>query len=294
MEIGAGDKTGSFRWPYPSDTIVLRSLHTKANIGLDAWDRKRPQPVLLSVRLKMKATQASTTDDVNQTFSYGTIAKKLTEVAESKEYDSIKHLLDAIKAIVEAEEWPGEELELRAQAPKAMLRSVGTNGTPGREGQGLGCEIKLGSTESGRRKEDEDEVRTNAKNVWHEHWTRFDLGAFPISCIIGVNAPERKAKQLILIRLQFVSDPSNQSNFTDENLKSEGWRSLEDQVCLMVEDTKFETVEALGSHIISFLHDKYPFLNRIRVGLEKPSAITFAEGAGVEIERARWKSRIES
>ena len=54
----------------------------------------------------------------------------------------------------------------------------------------------------------------------------------------------------------------------------------------MVEVSTFETVEALAALIAKTALEGFP-VPRITVYVEKPSALTFVQGAGVEIVRDR-------
>lgn len=54
----------------------------------------------------------------------------------------------------------------------------------------------------------------------------------------------------------------------------------------MVEYSSFETLEALAARIAKTALDSFP-VDEITVSVEKPSALTFVEGAGVEITRRK-------
>ena len=54
----------------------------------------------------------------------------------------------------------------------------------------------------------------------------------------------------------------------------------------VVESSKFETLEALAALIARTCLEDFP-IPQITVLVEKPSALTFVEGAGVEITRDR-------
>ena len=68
------------------------------------------------------------------------------------------------------------------------------------------------------------------------------------------------------------------------------WRRLVRGVCDVIEPSSFKTLEALAAHVARYCLQHFPF-PQVTVGIEKPSALTFVEGAGVEVTRDRtWLS----
>ena len=54
----------------------------------------------------------------------------------------------------------------------------------------------------------------------------------------------------------------------------------------VVEASTFQTLEALAGLICQISLDEFP-INKITVSVEKPSALTFVAGAGVELTRSK-------
>ena len=220
------------------DTINLRNFHTTAVIGPDAWGRlRKPQPIVLSLSLSLDTQKAGVSDDVEDTFSYGTMAKDIRAMLETSSggYGSIEELVQGIFRV--AVKWPSStegRLRIEVVAPKALLRCEG----------GLTAAVVI--------------VRSPHLTAWTIEEQSVCMTGLKIGCIIGVNAHEREQKQNVAI------DLSVQSNQTllemlecekirrDETQRGEGnalWRLMVRRVCEVAERTDFETLEALAAKV---------------------------------------------
>ncbi|KAI4102860.1 MAG: hypothetical protein L6R37_004122 [Teloschistes peruensis] len=247
------------------DTIYLRNLNISAVIGPDAWGRKdRAQPVVLNIRLKIDTTTSSTSDDIHDTFSYGQMSKEITSQLDGKSFNNLQHLITVLTTF--AAFWPGEDTKLQALAPKALLRVEG------------GLEI----SHSIRKKDRYEE--NGVPQVRHVDTRSWSIKGLKLACIIGVNRHERLQKQSVNIDLRIPAiDPRT---FDAREGSNENWRTLVNRVCEVVEYSSFETLEALAARIAKTALDGFP-VQEITVSVEKPSALTFVEGAGVEVTRRK-------
>ncbi len=103
--------------------------------------------------------------------------------------------------------------------------------------------------------------------------------------ILGLNDWEREKRQDILINLEirFDARPAGRSDRVEETLN---YRSLCKAVIAYVESSSHYLVEALAEGIARIAVAEMG-AGRVRVRVEKPGALRFAESVGVEIERAR-------
>lgn len=266
-----------------SDTISLRGLHTTAIIGPDAWNRLgKAQPLVLSLFLTIDTRAAGVSDDVNYTFSYGQMCKDVIAKVGGRDFHNIHNLTSEVADL--ANTWPGETLKITAMAPKALLRVEG----------GFGRNVVLRRKEIGQ--------RTSLWDVDSHEWFIKDLN---IACIIGVNEHERLEKQVVNIGLKMKGESEQELYKNMIWGENEMWRSLVRRVCevsnrftcsctsldfpchyQVVEASSFQTLEALAALIARTCLAAIPW-PEITVSLEKPSALTFVEGAGVEITRRR-------
>lgn len=263
-----------------TDTISLRSLSTQAILGPDSWARPKPQPLLISIYLSTDTTSAAQTDNIAQTFSYGVMAKDVLSTVSNHAFTSIDHLTNDLATL--AEQWPGETLRIVARAPKALLRTI----------EGLEREVCLQRRPLPQEEDTtataEDGKRRRRLSVWDVQQHSWTIRGLRIACIIGVNEHERLEKQDVVIRIRAMGQQREGEDDYGAQIREgpEMWRRLVRGVCEAVEPTGFLTLEALAALVARFCLQGFPF-PRVTVGVEKPSAVTFVEGAGVEITRDR-------
>ncbi len=103
--------------------------------------------------------------------------------------------------------------------------------------------------------------------------------------IIGINPDERVNKQDILINIAMEADISPASA-SDDIVDAVNYRTITKQVIKLVEETSYFLVEKLVQEIanVCLANEK---VQKVRVTVEKPGAIRFADSVGITIERTR-------
>ncbi|MDH3735033.1 MAG: dihydroneopterin aldolase [Gemmatimonadota bacterium] len=100
--------------------------------------------------------------------------------------------------------------------------------------------------------------------------------------IIGINDWEREKPQDILVNIEMFLD-ARLAGITDDMADSVNYRTVTKDVLAHVEASEHFLVEALATELarIACGHGA----SRVRVRVEKPGALRFAESVGIEIER---------
>ncbi len=101
--------------------------------------------------------------------------------------------------------------------------------------------------------------------------------------IIGINAWEREQKQEIRINITLYAD-LRQAGESDDIAHSVNYRTVAKKALAHAESAARFTVEALAADIARLCLEERG-VQKVRVRLEKPGAVRFAETVGVEIER---------
>ena len=104
-------------------------------------------------------------------------------------------------------------------------------------------------------------------------------------CIVGINEDERREKQDVTINLSIYGDfrkPGRTDHFED----AIDYRALKKRVLALVENSKYFLLESLVEAVASECLAT-PGVRKVRVRMDKPSALRFARSVGVEIERER-------
>ncbi|KAH7922277.1 tetrahydrobiopterin biosynthesis enzymes-like protein [Leucogyrophana mollusca] len=239
--------------PANTDIVFVDTLQLSANIGADCWGRSRPQIVFISVFLHLHnsfLTQAGESDDVGDSVHYGHLTKSITEVVNSTPdgFPSVRHLINAV--ILAAYSLTGAHnvaaVRVVANVPKLILLA-----------DGFSVDITL----------PQDFVGTLPATVVVK-----DL---VLAVIIGVNPPEREAKQRVITTITFF-----ECGITD-------YPPIIKQIAQEIEQTSYLTLEKFVMEVVRSACLSSENIQAVTVRSQKPSALTFAHSSGVEITRRR-------
>ncbi|MFN2137318.1 MAG: dihydroneopterin aldolase [Candidatus Promineifilaceae bacterium] len=103
--------------------------------------------------------------------------------------------------------------------------------------------------------------------------------------ILGINPEERENKQDILINLVLYAD-IRAAAASDDIEAAVNYKSVTKRIIQHVEDSSDLLVEKLVSDIARIVLTEFN-VERVRVRVEKPGALRFAQSVGIEIERTR-------
>jgi FolB domain-containing protein len=103
--------------------------------------------------------------------------------------------------------------------------------------------------------------------------------------IIGIYPEERTNRQAILINLTLYTD-IRQVAVSENIAHTLNYKALTDRVVAHVEQSADLLVEKLVTDVARLILTEFN-VARVRVRLEKPGALHFAESVGIEIERTQ-------
>ncbi|KAI1357106.1 Dihydroneopterin aldolase-domain-containing protein [Xylaria sp. FL0043] len=301
----------------PRAIVRVRNLQSIMVAGRDAWGRaSKPQPVLLSseVSFARPFETASTNDAVNaETVHYGNLSKTLLSGMELFSSSPSSSLPSGSNKKAEASHAKGEKagavppphtadvFELlwvkmtgrvvdgsRVALPldqvpfldATKLRSLSlTLHLPKASLLGDGVSLTTAACFA----DAEDFAGEKKRNPLRSYARCLRLHGLRVPTLIGVNSNERAAKQMV------VADVEIDRFDVREDIHSE----LEGAVVAILESSSFETLEALGTHIANRILDEFRIGDNpqrmrergwhIRVCLEKPIAVPFADCPSVEV-----------
>ena len=101
--------------------------------------------------------------------------------------------------------------------------------------------------------------------------------------VIGIHDWERRDRQDVRINLDLFGD-LRQAGETDSIVDCLNYRTAAKLTIAHVESARRLTVEMLATDLAKLLL-RIPGVQRVRVRVEKPGAVRFADSVGVEIER---------
>ena len=113
---------------------------------------------------------------------------------------------------------------------------------------------------------------------------RIEIKDLLVQTIIGVNPGERQERQDVLINLTLFTD-TRAPGQSDDISDAVNYRTLAKQVIALAEQSRYFLVEKMAEEIAGIcLSDSR--IERVRVDIQKPGALTFSRSVGVTIERS--------
>lgn len=108
------------------DQIIIKDLLARGIVGVHEWEREKPQDILINIILFADLRRAGQTDEMTDTVSYSTIAKRVQTHAESAARLTVEALAEDIAQIC-LEDSRVQRVRVRVEKPGAVrfTRAVG-------------------------------------------------------------------------------------------------------------------------------------------------------------------------
>ena len=108
------------------DKVIIKNLLARGIIGVNDWERKRAQDILINITLFTDTTHAAETDDINDCVNYSTMSKKILAHAETANRLTVEALANDLAKICLAEKGV-QKVNVRVEKPGAVrfAESVG-------------------------------------------------------------------------------------------------------------------------------------------------------------------------
>ena len=74
------------------DQIIIKNLLCRGIIGINDWEREKPQDILINVVIQADLREAGESDDITDCVNYRTIAKKIQAHTESAARQTVEAL----------------------------------------------------------------------------------------------------------------------------------------------------------------------------------------------------------
>ena len=108
------------------DKVIIKDLLARGIIGVNDWERKRAQDILINLTLFTDTKRAGETDNLEDCVNYSTMSKKILARAESAERLTVEALANDLAKIC-FEDKGVQRVIVRVEKPGAVrfARSVG-------------------------------------------------------------------------------------------------------------------------------------------------------------------------
>ncbi|CAG8656755.1 13796_t:CDS:2, partial [Cetraspora pellucida] len=252
------------------DKIIIKNLLVRNVTGVDSWERVKRQPVLINLILHKNISEAGEKDKLSYSINYGIVSKAVSKFAEDSVSDSIEALAEGIAKIC-VNECHVPRVVVRVEKPRALLHAASA-----------GVEII-------RTREDYSLNDSNSNTLPIYNNNRQDVifvKDLRLSAIIGVNPWEREEKQTVILNITIYSDFNISSSQEGNVPKPHNYRTIVRTISKYVEESTYQTVEAFATTAAKIAITQCQ-VNKVTIRVEKPSALVFAESAGIEITRSQ-------
>jgi dihydroneopterin aldolase len=238
--------------PTITDVVLVDTVQLTANIGPDCWGRPREQPVSITVHLHLKPSFldiSGQSDNVVDSIHYGHLTKAISALSAS--YVDVRALVHEVtqKAFALA----GENVD----AVRVVI--------------GLPKQILLANYF-------EVEVITPRGKDSLQQAARVSVKDLVIPVLIGVNPPERLAKQKVITNIIF---------YEKSGIHQVDYPAIIKQISEEIESTAYLTLEKFVLRIVRISCLASNAIEAVTTRSQKPSALSFAHSSGVEMTRHR-------
>ena len=108
------------------DIIYLTDLRIDAVIGVNEWERRTTQTLVLDIELAADVGAAAATDDIADTLDYKAVAKRVIAFVGESRFNLVETLAERVAEILMAEfKVPWCRLRLNKQGAVRYVRDVG-------------------------------------------------------------------------------------------------------------------------------------------------------------------------
>jgi FolB domain-containing protein len=108
------------------DKIIIKDLHARGIIGINDWEREKPQDILISIDLFTENRKADAPDVITECIDYSEVTKKVLKHAENARRYTLEALAEDIAGLC-LEDHRVLKTTVRVEKPGAVrfTKSVG-------------------------------------------------------------------------------------------------------------------------------------------------------------------------
>lgn len=105
------------------DQVFIRDLVARGIIGVNGWEREKPQEILINIVLSANLHKAGNTDNIQDSVNYRTVAKKVLAHSETAQRRTVEALAADVARLCLEE--PGvQKVRVRVEKPGAVRFST--------------------------------------------------------------------------------------------------------------------------------------------------------------------------
>jgi dihydroneopterin aldolase len=110
----------------PMDIIYLTDLRVETIVGINEWERRVPQTVVMDIEMAGDARKAAATDSIRDTIDYKAVTKRIVAFVGQSRFDLVETLAERVAEILLGEfNVPWCRLRINKQGAVRGVRDVG-------------------------------------------------------------------------------------------------------------------------------------------------------------------------
>lgn len=238
--------------PYSMDQILVKHLLICHTLGANQWEIRSKQPLLFTITA---FTTVRDDDVLTNSVNYASLAESAQKFTENSDCDTMEILAESMSRYL-LHEFNLKKIKMSIEKSKGLLH-----------GSSVGIEITRTT---------DDLLDINESDLMFLN----DLSA---NCIIGIHPWERVERQKVIFNIKMFPYFTNGLMDIKRNDNLQNYRTITRKIISFVELSSYRTVEALALNVCHLIDSCG--IPKVTVELTKPSAITFASGAGIEVTR---------
>ncbi|PWN54351.1 Dihydropteroate synthase [Violaceomyces palustris] len=272
------------------DIIAIKQLKVRMVVGVDNWERVQAQPVTIDASVHTDVSKAGSSDHLPYSIHYGVLVKQLEAHCAQNRYRSLEALAEGLAKVC-IFNCHAPRVTLNVEKPRSLLHAKSAGVQIVRtaqdyvDPQGVTASVDTQPSELAS-------LRLSPSSSWATH-DKVIVRDLVINTILGVNPWEREDRQDVRLNLVIYSGlerlrqaSRKTSGVADVVNRPHNYRTIVRSISDYVEASSYKTVESLATSIarVAIMQNR---VERIKVRVDKPSAIMYADSAGVEVDRSR-------
>ena len=101
------------------DTVFIQQLAVKTTIGVYDWEKKIKQQLLLDIEMSSNITDAASSDNIDDTIDYASVASTITCFIEQNSFELIETVAEKVAAII-LDEFAVSQVSITLEKPGAV------------------------------------------------------------------------------------------------------------------------------------------------------------------------------
>lgn len=107
----------------PTDKVIIKNILLRGIIGVNDWERKERQDIIINITLYTDTRAVARTDSLEGGINYRSVCKRVGKLVESTSFYLVETLAEEIAKLC-LREFPADAITVSVEKPNAVRFSV--------------------------------------------------------------------------------------------------------------------------------------------------------------------------